>query len=92
MKHWIYYLAILASLAPATVMAADLESSAREAQPDIELKSHAIPKRYTFQDYLSDVVESTRIDQVDPKNPIRQREAQKEKKYEPLNPLVLFRW
>ncbi len=92
MKNWICGLIILASLAAVPAMAFDLESREREAQPDIELKSHEIPKRYTFQNYLSDVVESTRIDQADPRNPIRQREANKEKKYEPLNPVILFRW
>lgn len=89
--NWIFSLVILASLVTAPAMAAEREEGDREDQVAIELLILSIPHQYAFQDYLSDLVESTRITDIDSNNPVRQLEARRNPKYEPLNPIIM-RW
>jgi len=89
--RWIFSLVVLASLVAAPAMASESETGDREDQVVIELQILAVPDRYTFQDYLSDVTESTRIADINSKNPLRQLEARKSRPYEPLNPIIM-RW
>ncbi|TMA13590.1 MAG: hypothetical protein E6J89_00865 [Deltaproteobacteria bacterium] len=91
MKNRIFSLVILASLVAAPAIAYERDKSDREDQFAIDLQIHSVPDRYTFQDYLSDLTESTRIADIDAKNPVRQLEARKNPKYQPLNPIVI-RW
>lgn len=89
MKRSIFSLLIAAFLT-APAMAFERDKGDR-GDPTIELKIHSAPERYTFRDYVSDVKESTRIAQTDPDNPVRELEARKNKKSEPLNPIII-RW
>lgn len=91
MKNWISSLVILTSLVTAPAMADEREKNNRDDPVTIELQIHSVPGRYTFQDYVSDLAESARIADIDSKNPVRQLEARKNSKYEPLNPIVI-RW
>jgi hypothetical protein len=90
MKTWIFSLIILASLVTTPVVAAERDKDDREDHA-IELKIHSVPQPYTFQDYVSDLKESTRIAQTDSNNPVRELEARKNRKSEPLNPIII-RW
>jgi hypothetical protein len=90
MKNWIFSVVVLASVVATPLAAAEKDQSESEDRVGLELR--ITPKRYTVLDYLSDIQESTRITDIDPGNPVRQLETRKNPKYEPLNPLVLFRW
>jgi hypothetical protein len=90
MKNWIFSLIILDSTMIAPVMAVQTEKRVREDRLEMELR--ITPNRYTWRNYLSDLPESTRVTDVNSKNPVRQLEARRYSKYEPLNPVVLFRW
>ncbi len=94
MRYWIYSLVILASLGGIPAMASDREDRNWEDEAQIELEIQATPRRYTFQDYMSDLKASTRIDQMDLDNPVRQLESRRNQKYEPpiLNPFPILRW
>jgi hypothetical protein len=94
MRYWIYSLIILASLVGGSAAAADREDRKWEDEAQIELQIQAPPQRYTFQDYMSDLKASTRIDQMDLDNRVRQLESRKNQKYEPpiLNPFPILRW
>ena len=94
MRYWIYSLIILASFGGVPAMASDREDRNREYEAQIELQIQATPRRYTFQDYMSDLKDSTRIDQMDLDNPVHQLESRRNQKYEPpiLNPFPIFRW
>lgn len=90
MKRGVFCLLLVTSLAAAPAIAFERDRDQRD-DPTIELKIHSGPERYTFRDYISDVKESTRIAQTDSKNPVRELEARKNRKSEPLNPIVI-RW
>jgi len=94
MRYWIYFLIILASLGGVPAMASGREDRNREDEAQIELQIQATPQRYTFHDYMSDLKASTRIDQMDLNNPVRQLESRRNQKYEPpiLNPFPILRW
>jgi hypothetical protein len=94
MRYWIYFLIILASLGGVPAMAADREDRNREDEAQIELRIEPPPRQYTFQDYMSDLKASTRIDQMDLDNPVRQLESRRNQKYQPpiLNPFPILRW
>ena len=90
MKYWTCFCLIvfLSAVSAATSKGAYI---GREDQITIGLRIYPISDRYTFRDYLSDLTASTRISDITPENPVRQLEARKDRKYEPLNPIV-FRW
>ena len=94
MRYWIYSLIILASLVGVPAIASDREDRNWEDEAQIELQIQATPRRYTFQDYMSDLKASTRDDQTDLDNPVRQLESRRNQKYEPpiLNPFPILRW
>ncbi len=94
MRYWIYSLIILASLGGVSAKASDREDRNREDEAQIELRIEPPPQRYTFHDYMSDLKASTRIDQMDLDNPVRQLESRRNQKYQPpiLNPFPVFRW
>ena len=91
MKIRIFTLLVLTSLITVPSMVAGKEKSDREDRFAMELEIRSVPNRYTFQDYLSDLTESARSTDIDSRNPVRQREAKKNRRYEPLNPIVI-RW
>lgn len=72
MRYWIYSLIILASLGGVPAIASDREDRNWEDEAQIELQIQATPRRYTFQDYMSDLKDSTRSDQMDLDNPVHQ--------------------
>ena len=94
MRYWIYSLIILASLVGVPAIASDREDRNWEDEAQIELQIQATPRRYTFQDYMSDLKDSTRSDQMDLDNPVHQLESRRNQKYEPpiLNPFPILRW
>ncbi len=94
MRYWIYFLIILASLGGVPAVASDREDRKWEDEAQIELQIQATPRQYTFHDYMSDLKASTRIDQMDLDNPVRQLESRRNQKYEPpiLNPFPILRW
>lgn len=91
MKYWTLCLGLMACLITMPAAASEEIDFDREDRIVIELRRQPNPERYTFQDYLSDLRESARISEINPENPVRRLEARKEKKHEPLNPIV-FRW
>jgi hypothetical protein len=100
MKNWIVSVVVIASMAASSAIAYDpttqqeTQNSDQQHRFDIYLEKNSVPNRqpYTFSQYLDDLTESTRATDVDSKNPVRQLEARNKHKYEPLNPIILFRW
>lgn len=100
MKTWIVSVVMIASAAPSSALAYDPTPrhetliSEPQKQFEIHLEKNSVPNRRprTFSQYLDDLTESTRLTDIDATNPLRQLEAQNKHKYEPLNPIVLFRW
>jgi len=94
MRYWIYSLIILASFGGVPAMASDREDRNWEDEAQIELQIQRTPRRYTFEDYTSDLKAATRDDRSDLDNPVRQLESRRDQKYEPpiLNPFPILRW
>jgi len=100
MKNWIVSVVVIASVATSSAIAYDpttqheSQNSDQRNRFEIHLEKNSIPNRqpYTFNQYLDDLTESTRSTDIDSKNPVRQLEARNNHKYEPLNPIILFRW
>ena len=91
MKFWICCLAILALLGVSPAMASEQKKNDPQDQFEMELEIHPTPKRYSFQNYLSDLTDLARLDQPAPENPVRELQSRKQQKYEPLNPIII-RW
>jgi len=90
MKNWIFSVVVLASILATPLAAAEKEQN--DGKDQVGLEFRITPRHYTFQEYLSDLHESARFTDIDPSNPVRQLETRRNPKYEPQNPLVLFRW
>ena len=100
MKNWIVSVVVVASVATSSAIAYDpttqreTQYSAQRNRFEIHLGKNSVSNRqpYTFRQYLDDLTESTRSTDIDSTNPVRQLEARNNPKYEPLNPIILFRW
>lgn len=100
MKNWIVSVVVIASVATSSAIAYDpttqheTQNSDQQNRFEIHMEKNSLPNRppRTFSQYLDDLTESTRSTDIDSTNPVRQLQARNNLKYEPLNPIVLFRW
>jgi len=101
MKTWIVSVStvVLAATSSAiaggpTALQVEMNNSEQRNHGEIYLEKNSVPNQRpgTISQYLDDLTESTRRTTVDANGPVRQLEARNNHKYEPLNPIVLFRW
>lgn len=91
MKFWAYSLVLFVSLLAAPAMAYERKNLDAEKQSEVQIYIYPKHHRYTFQDYLDDLQESTRVDRNQKDNPVYQLEARRhQQKYKPLNPIMLW--
>jgi hypothetical protein len=94
MKAWIYCLpAFLVLSLAGQAMANDYED--RDAKERLEFQRYreSERQRYTFEDYIADLKEAARTDEVIPGNLVSQLASNnKRQEYKPLNPITIFRW
>jgi hypothetical protein len=91
MQLYVWSLVILGLLGVSPGIASEEKKNDTQSQFDMTLEIQPAPQRYTFQNYLADLTELARVDQPARDNPVRELEARKEHRYEPLNPIVI-RW
>ena len=88
MKFQIYGLGLLLSLA-GPVVAGEHESQNMKQQPKFQEYSDSESKRYTFQNYISDLKESAHREVFQSGNLVLQPAFKRDQKYKPVNPVVI---
>ncbi|OGQ79132.1 MAG: hypothetical protein A3F90_18485 [Deltaproteobacteria bacterium RIFCSPLOWO2_12_FULL_60_19] len=89
MKNRTFCLVFVAFLIAAPAVAEERKDNYWEEELETEEETEPVPNGYTFQDYLSDLKACARADAIDSGKPPCSQEPNRDKKYKPLNPLVI---
>lgn len=89
MKNRTFCLVFIAFLVAAPAVPEERKDNYWEDAPETAEDAEPVPNGYTFQDYLSDLKACARGDAIDSGKPSCPQELNRDKKYKPLNPLVI---
>lgn len=85
---------ILSLSVPSIAQDNEQERETLEQRERLEFRrdSRSDGRRYSFEDYISDLTAAARSDEPLPDNPVSQLASNQRQEYKPLNPVTILRW